>query len=274
MATVAMTPLLQRLIQMQASLFPFEIRRIAHIELQSRAKLLIPKTQVPLEMTRENYHSSTQSSIHVFSNPVFRPNEVSMGNIFAEDFAGLHPSVQVMFAELNHLSALTVDTADPGNAKEDISSFSQMLDAAEQRMFRMTHCEPGEVNSPSGAFFRMRAYPTSGTIFLYLYLRKTPPSSNASDYYVANLRDALTDGNVIDDAGTFPPKVLLWVLFMGGIAAEGRAQRQWFRTQSARIRESLALGTWAAARQILARFPFSGADCESHCQAFWGELTR
>jgi hypothetical protein len=84
----------------------------------------------------------------------------------------------------------------------------------------------------------------------------------------------LTDGSVIDDRETFPPRALLWVLVMGGIASEGRVQRQWFQMQAANIRATLGLNSWRAAYQLLARFPFAGDDCEAHCQKFWGELAR
>lgn len=237
-----------------------------------RANLLTPKFEVSAESVPETESSSTETSIHVFSNPLFLPNESSAENISAQSCTALHPSIQIMFAELSHLCALMA-MSNPSSTKGDLNCFNKKLDAAEQRMFRITHCEPGEVNSPSETLFKLRAYPTAGTIFLYLYMRNVPPSSPALDYFVANLRDALTDGNIIDDTRTFPPDVLFWVLFMGGIASNGRMQRQWFRAQAKKIQVSLALGSWAVGRRILMRFPFTGPACESHCQGFWAELS-
>jgi hypothetical protein len=234
---------------------------------------LIPKTEGSSESVSETEHSTTETSIHVFSNPVFQPNEDLADNKSVQGFTGLHPSIQMMFAELNHLSAMMANMSNLSSAEDGPNSFKKKLDVAEQRMFRIIHCEPGDLNSSRETLFRLRAYPMAGTIFLYLYLRSIPPSSTALDYFMMNLRDALTDGNVVDDTRTFPPDVLFWVLFMGGIASGGGMQRQWFRTQATKIRVALALDSWAVGRQILMRFPFTGSDCESHCQEFWAELT-
>jgi hypothetical protein len=177
-----------------------------------------------------------------------------------------------MFLELNHLSTLIRDKSVSGYTHSEWDAFRRKLDISEQRMFRIIHCELGDVNSPEGSLFKLRAYPISGSIYLYLYLRKIPVGSTALDYFIANLQDSLIEDNVIDDRGTFPPDALLWVLLMGGIASEGRVQRQWFQMRVANIRATLGLSSWRAAYQLLARFPFTGHDCEAHCQRFWGEV--
>jgi hypothetical protein len=240
--------------------------------LRYRAHVLIPKSQVISQIAPEIEHSSTQTSIPVFSNPLFQPNEISEDNLPVDDFVRLHPAVQSMFTELNHLSALMAEKSASSLIYDEKDSFNETLNIAEQRIFRITHCEPDGVNSPKGALFALRAYPTSGSIFLYLYLRKIPPSSTALDYFIPTLQDALIDGNVIDDRAKFPLQALLWVLFMGGIASDGRVQRQWFQEQASKTRTALGLDSWSAARQLLIKFPFTGADCELHYRKFWSEL--
>lgn len=179
----------------------------------------------------------------------------------------------MMFTELNQLCTLMTSLSESDYGKDTLNSFNRKLDIAEQRMFRLTHCDAGDINSPRETFYKMRAYAIAGTTFLYLYLRNIPPSSTALDYFPSHLQDALSDGNVIDNAEIFPPEVLLWVLFMGGIASEDRVQRPWFRERASKVCATLAVESWPVARQILMRFPFTGSDCASHGRGFWSELT-
>jgi hypothetical protein len=209
----------------------------------------------------------------VFSSPVFRPYENSADITSSQNISNLHPAIRMMFTELNQLCTLMASMSESDCGKDTLNSFNKKLDIAEQRMFRLTHCDAGDVNSPRESLYKIRAYAIAGTTFLYLYLRNITPSSTALDYFPSHLQDSLSDGNVIDNAEVFPPEVLLWVLFMGGIASEDRVQRPWFRERASKVCATLAVESWPVARQILIRFPFTGSDCTSHCRGFWSELT-
>lgn len=240
---------------------------------QSRAAILVPKSAVQPESAPPAEDSETETSIPVFSSPVFRPYENSGDIASSQNIFSLHPAVQKMFVELNQLCTLMTSMPAAGYGKDALASFNRKLDVAEQHMFRLTHCDAGDANSPREALYKMRAYATAGTIFLYLYLRKIPPSSTTLEYSVANLYDSLRDGSVIDNAAVFPPEALLWILFMGGIASEDRVQRPWFKERASKTRATLAVDSWPAVQQILMKFPFTGSDYAGHCRDFWSELT-
>jgi hypothetical protein len=181
-----------------------------------------------------------------------------------------------MFDELNNLAVLVGDmhAVPPQMASENQISLTQKLDAAERRIHSLVHSEVRDDSNLRGSFFRWRAYPVAGNIFLYLYLRHVPLRSTIFDYLVPNLQQALIETRAIDDTSIFPTDVLFWILVMGGVAAVGREQQQWFRINITKRRGLLGLNSWHDARQLLLKYPFTGGLCESNCQSLWDELTR
>lgn len=200
---------------------------------------------------------------------------MNLGRNPSTAYAGLHPYVREMFDKLNNLSILISDihATLPEHAGDEKSSLSDKLGDTERYMHILIHSKFGNDSSVENPFFKWRAYPIAGNIFLSLYLRDIPLNSTVLDYLVAILQEALTETDAVRDASMYSPEALFWILVIGGVAALGRAQQQWFQIQAAKIRVSLGLSSWGDARQILKKFAFAGIRCESHCQALWDELS-
>jgi hypothetical protein len=166
-----------------------------------------------------------------------------------------------MFEKLCNLVAL-MSICTEQITRRETTDFLPKVEAAENGFYLILH---------DGASYDWRAYFISGSLYLYMVVRKLPLRSPTYEYVVQRLKNALSHTEIFDDNGRYPPFMLLWILFIGGIASYGRAQREWFRVSLATCRRILALGTWEDALQILEKLtPFS--ELEFHGRDLWMEL--
>jgi hypothetical protein len=169
-----------------------------------------------------------------------------------------------MFHSLKHLS-----TTMPRTPNANMTQQTQWLDQLNITELEMHKILENDLSlrHPSTSFMTWRAYPIAGSIFLCLWLRQLSLQSNVLDYLVDSLVYALED----TDEDAYPLRVYLWLLFVGGAAAEGRQNRRWFLVRLSRTLEILKLNSWQHVNGVLVVFPYV-EECDGHFQRIWEEL--
>ncbi|KAE8553738.1 hypothetical protein EYB25_005120 [Talaromyces marneffei] len=175
-----------------------------------------------------------------------------------------HPSIRSMFHSLKHL-ATTMPQAPSGNMTQQ-SAWLDQLNITELKMHRILENDYSP-RHPSSSFVTWRAYPIAGSIFLCLWLRQLSLRSNVLDYLVVSLKYALEE--TIEDQ--YPLPVYLWLLFVGGAAAEGRRYRPWFLATLSRTLQRLKLDSWQRVNGVLVVFPYV-EECDGYFRRIWEEL--
>jgi hypothetical protein len=114
---------------------------------------------------------------------------------------------------------------------------------------------------------------TAVHIYLYLVIREIPMSSHTIGRMMLRLQDAL-EGD-IDIYWTTTPVLqawLLWILFIGYIAADQRPERAWFVNQIARTVGLLGVYTLEALEGELKKVLWREDFCGGVCRGLWGEI--
>lgn len=173
-----------------------------------------------------------------------------------------------MFLELKHLSLTMPKKNSIHNTQQDL--WMNKVDACGLNMHKIL---ASELNSdvseqhPGGVW---RVYTISANIFLCLFLRKTMLGSPVLKYLTGSLISAL-DNEATTKTGV-PASVLLWVLFLGGSAAEGSTQREWFMNRLPGLLLLLSMKTWKDAQDQLALFPYVDG-CAVPFEKIWREVS-
>ncbi|EED17370.1 hypothetical protein TSTA_112060 [Talaromyces stipitatus ATCC 10500] len=180
-----------------------------------------------------------------------------------------HPSIPSMFHSLKHLS-----TTMPRNPAVTIAQQSSWLDQLNITELQMHQIIENELISQTDAlttpFVTSRVYPIAGSIFLCLWLRQLSIQSNVLDYLVDSLIYALDE---IEHEQQYPSVILLWLLFVGGAAAEGRRTRQWFLGRLSNAVQTLNLDSWRRVKNVLEALPYVD-ECDEYLRRIWEELER
>lgn len=172
-----------------------------------------------------------------------------------------HSILTTMFHELKCLSL----DMTPSSVLMPEAEWLQRLNALGLSMHRMmagNFFETGTDNMP------LRAYSIVGNIFLCLFLRELPLDSSIYDYLLDCLSHALEEKNIRKDLRWYPDRFLLWLLFVGGASAAGRARQGWFKAQIPAVQARLNLETWTDVLTVLRMFPFVNG-CNIHFQKLW-----
>ena len=69
------------------------------------------------------------------------------------------------------------------------------------------------------------------------------------------------------------PKILLWILVLGGIAASDTPERAWFVNSVAMVAKMLKLGTWKQVTEIMEGFLWLDSACDAGGRLLWAEVT-
>jgi len=70
------------------------------------------------------------------------------------------------------------------------------------------------------------------------------------------------------------PTTLLWILVLGGIAASGTKEREWFVRNIAIVAKVLKLGSWEQVTEVLEGFLWLDSACDAGGRILWAEVTR
>jgi hypothetical protein len=113
------------------------------------------------------------------------------------------------------------------------------------------------------------------TLFIYLNMRIW----NFQDYpimhhLVKSLRDTLlfpisTASPALAHIKRTAPGVLFWILFIGGMAAQGHSPHSWFLHQLADLVASLQLREWGVARELLGGFLYTDQPGQLRGEMLW-----
>ena len=112
---------------------------------------------------------------------------------------------------------------------------------------------------------------SSALLFVYLVLRELPTTSSILDNFVTRLKTALSYLKVEKFWRESPHGFLLWVLFIGGWAAEGRSDRSWYSTQLAWLSMRMKVEMWEHAKSLLNEYAFMNCLCDRPCRELWDE---
>lgn len=140
----------------------------------------------------------------------------------------------------------------------------------ERQINEIVH-SPGVCNLDPLARLGCVPFYSSVLLFIYLTLRELPINSSILDNFVTRLRSAVERLRSADSQRQFPPQLLLWILFIGGWAADGRSDRTWYSQNIACLAEEMNVQTWEQAKNMLAEYIFAVPLCERPCKLLWDE---
>ena len=119
--------------------------------------------------------------------------------------------------------------------------------------------------TPTGACAR------SGSIFVYMFLRRIPIHSPIFDWMVVLLQQDFERTEEIMRR-LYPPELLLWILFIAGTASLGRPGRSGFRFKLIKCRSELNINSWNAAKLMLRKLAWLETPGDSLGGSSWEEL--
>ena len=133
---------------------------------------------------------------------------------------------------------------------------------------------PGASGNAGPLPIRCMPFYSSSLLFVYLVFREVPITSSILDNFVTRLRTALVILKPERVWQEFSPVFLLWVLFIGGWAAEGRLDRHWYSIHVAWLSAQMELESWDQARSILTEYCFVDFICENPCRKLWDDARQ
>lgn len=186
-----------------------------------------------------------------------------------------------LFHRLRQLSTLATTMEGPAvdSSLQQIFTdrmmlFESQVNASVWSMALNNVRQHGSANRPrASAAVRACARTWHTTVLLYLYfiLRKTPAGSRVVQKLVARSKISLLNLTREEMWSHFPPKLLLWALFIAGIASVGCTERLWFSEILGQLRGSLQLESWEDVKGILIEYAWVEAFCSRPCMKFWEE---
>ena len=129
---------------------------------------------------------------------------------------------------------------------------------------------------PSECLYSFETVPlkTAAHLYLYLVIREVPLSSALVYRLAQRLQQSLEEQlpgwwNSNAERQTW----LLWMLFIGGIAAAGSIGRWWFVRELGNTCRMLGIWSGDAFREGLKQVLWQEAWCEDHCMVLWQEVS-
>jgi hypothetical protein len=113
-------------------------------------------------------------------------------------------------------------------------------------------------------------------MFLDKYLRGVSFKARIMDRFVTRLQASMNE--VLDTISPFDidvkiARILLWILYVGGTAAEKKPERAWFVTHLSYFCDSLQLNTWEDAKRTVQSFLWP-SDWEECGSLLWEEVNK
>ena len=130
---------------------------------------------------------------------------------------------------------------------------------------------PAAIGETGSIPMRCMPFYSSALLFVYIVLRELPTTSSILDNFITRLKTALSYLKVENFWRESPHGFLLWVLFIGGWAAEGRPDRSWYSTQLAWLSMKMKVEMWEHAKSLLTEYVFMNYLCERPCRKLWDE---
>lgn len=189
-----------------------------------------------------------------------------------------------MFKDLQYLSA-KIATSDNGFLMIDWSELADAICSAEKHIESLIHerIERVDTNEHNPEFaslvlehgntIPLMSYALSGSIYIYLFIRRIPIESSVFDWMVDLFQQDFERTEAAIHT-LYSPEQLWWMLFVVGAASLGRRERSWILRKLNLGRGILRLNGWRQAKKVLEKVAWVEIAGELHGKALWEELDR
>ena len=162
----------------------------------------------------------------------------------------LHKALSHNFMDLRYLASINASYSGYQIIEKDEQIMrSDEVYSTERSLLTLSNlCEPSNFITSCGV---------ATIVFIDNYLRNIPFVARLIGRHVARLKvsmELFLDRASNSAARSATPKTVLWTLYVGGIAAENEAEREWFIAQLVSFCDLLKLGSWEDAERILKSF--------------------
>lgn len=158
-----------------------------------------------------------------------------------------------------------------GNSNIDRPLLSNMLNEAETKLgLFMTYFDESRLTESLIGASILDALIAGAYIFLYGAIRKVPIPLKIFGIFLSRLTAALNRANLeFAWATESSAEALLWVSFIGSIAASKTMEMPWFMERVASIIRVLRIQNMTHFQGILKTFPWTNEFCSSHSHSLW-----
>ncbi|KAK9235103.1 hypothetical protein V1525DRAFT_435000 [Lipomyces kononenkoae] len=120
--------------------------------------------------------------------------------------------------------------------------------------------------------FRSRMYLIAGVLYICLFLRKVAQPDPIYSYYVGHLKESLETAKATE-LEHCPTDVMLWIVFLGFVASEGRKNEEWFKTRARSLKKTLNLRSWEDTSRIFQQISLPSQQTEVEClESRWNKI--
>jgi hypothetical protein len=187
-----------------------------------------------------------------------------------------------MFKDLQYLSA-NIAASDNGMPMIDGSELADTICSAENHINsliyeRIERVDTNEHNPEfaslvlgHGNIIPVMSCALSGSIYIYLFIRRIPIQSSVFDWVVDLFQQDFerTEAAILM---LYPPEQLWWMLFVAGTASLGRRDRSWILRKLNLGRDILRLNGWREAKEVLKKVAWVENAGELYGKVLWEEL--
>ncbi|KUJ09548.1 uncharacterized protein LY89DRAFT_740633 [Mollisia scopiformis] len=194
-------------------------------------------------------------------------------------YEGMDSSMAILFHRLRQLCALAtrycgmkLDPVHQRQFTEGLLILERQVVTSIWSMSSNNRRQRGEDNSVKAC---ARSWHSSVLTFIHVFLRHTAPSAwrVTVDKVAARVRYSLRILSPTELWVNFPPKLLLWVLVVAGVAAADHPARKWLMVLLSQLRAGQGLANWDEALLILKEYAWVDEFCTEPCKKFFEEST-
>lgn len=179
----------------------------------------------------------------------------------------LDPPTAQMFQDLHTLSRqLLTSTISKSLSTEP--NFNDQVTKAEQHIDYLVHCPTTPGISINGVSTNSGSCLLAGYIYLYLFLKRIPLQNSVYEWMASLLKDEILEHEATMKEN-FPIELRFWVFFVGGFAAAGTKEGEWFRKELQILRIDSELGGWESASLALKNIVWIQREEDEAAKKFW-----
>ncbi|KAH8807863.1 hypothetical protein F5884DRAFT_881403 [Xylogone sp. PMI_703] len=176
-----------------------------------------------------------------------------------------------MFDDLRRLTEQSERNLNRQDAFDN-AGLNTYIEEVSHNLFNLAH--EGEIDTNDArSSYSWKLYPVSGQIYLDYFIRRLSRDNPMIQYYVTNLKEAIENvGATVILGDPYMPKLMFWILTIGGTFTKMPSERFWFKTELFNVTAYLGLDSWEDARDILREFVWMHESRENICREFWDEM--
>ena len=186
-------------------------------------------------------------------------------------YDGMNMLRATMFHRIRELSYIRAKVQSVGEfATVSQQQFTNKVLLIERQINAIVN-QPAADGKSSSMPMRCMPFYSSTLLFVYLVLREIPTTSSILDNFITRLRTALSYLKRENNWQEIPHGFLLWMLFIGGWAAEGRQHRSWYSDHIAWLGTEMKLEFWEQAKNVISEYACVDSICDRPGRKLWGE---